>query len=150
MWRILALSAWVVLVGCASDVDPDVCEKVLIVTFGVQVSPDGELERFEVHPPSNCNGDPSAYELSRAWKISACMYQALHASSPTYEVGDEPTLMYWSALYDLRMPHRFLPNADAGKTRGNPAVQVQEELPADLDANEPDHLCAGSLDAHAA
>jgi hypothetical protein len=123
---------------------------MLVVVIGEVVNPNGNLERFAVFPPKNCEGQPSSTELSRAWKVSACMAQSLKKLTPTYQAGEEPRMMYTWHAYDLRMPHRIIPRQAPGMTPGstpdNPVILIDESLPAQLDEKDPSHVCAGNLD----
>ena len=138
------------IVACASTNRPPTCDELVVVVFGAQVSPDGVLERFQVHEPTVCEGKPAPVELTRGFMVSACMYQALNRTKPTYDSLDEPQMLYWWAIWDLRRPHRFRPFGNDGQSPDQPVVHIQEDLPADLDSRAPNHVCAGSLDEHAA
>lgn len=147
-----AILALLLAAACATRAGQDedsalACGRDHVVVFGFAVSPEGKLAKFELYPPKDAvpNCPPSAVQISRAWKKTACAVFSMKTHAPTYRTGEEPKLLYSYYVYDAQRPTRLEPGPDAGSSPDNPVVRVDDSI---LD-KQGDGVCDGELDATA-
>ena len=137
------------LVGWWSALPPAAAQEPVVacgVTFGFIVSPRHELTSFKLYLPPRCNQPSITVELSAAWKKTACAHFSTTRLSPTYKEGEPPREKFGNYFYRPSRPDVLYPTVNAGSSKRDPVVYIQEEiLERNSDANP--HVCDGDLEA---
>ena len=123
-------------------------EPVLVcgVTYGFVVNPHNELTSFKLYLPPTCNRPDVVVVLSAAWKKTACAHFSTTKPAPTYEEGEAPRERYGNYFYRPGRPDVLYPTVNAGASKRDPVMYVQEEILKPGSNGKP-HVCDGDLDA---
>lgn len=122
----------------ASSQDETSNSNMCIAVFGYQISPKGELEKFEVSTDHKCGDGVTTVEVSDAWYKTACGFFSTQNRAPTYRKRKKPK-QKWAFFYiNAENLDRVYPSLTSGSSDEDPFIYVQDSI---LDDDSSSHAC---------